>query len=82
MENKEYIIKWLNTNTGLNTQSIYDFARKVDELYKQDFNKQLILHDVVVPKGAFYCWDEVMCSQTCKKQCVDCKNENKGVLQQ
>lgn len=46
MDNKEFIIKWLEINTGLNTQSIYDFARKVDELYKQDFNKQLILHDV------------------------------------
>jgi hypothetical protein len=43
---------------------------------------KLTLTDVVVPKGTFYCWDGAVGEQVCEKQCVDCKNENEGKLQQ
>ena len=44
--------------------------------------KQLTLTDVVVPKGTFYCWDGAVGEKVCDKQCIDCKNENEGKLQQ
>jgi hypothetical protein len=44
--------------------------------------EQLNLCGVVVPKGTFYCWDGAVGEQVCEKQCVDCKNENEGKLQQ
>ena len=46
MENKEFIIKWLQTNTGLNVQSIYNFAKEIDNLYKKETEKKLTLTDV------------------------------------
>jgi len=33
MENKQHIINWLSSNTGLSVQSIHDFAHEVDNLY-------------------------------------------------
>jgi len=35
---KEYVIKWLNTNTGLNTQSIYNFANTIQDMETKQIN--------------------------------------------
>lgn len=37
---KDFLIDWLQTNTGLNTQSIYNLAKQVDEKYVQVFSLQ------------------------------------------
>jgi hypothetical protein len=54
----------------------------VKHFIKKKQAEQLTLTDVVVPKGTFYCWDGAVGEQVCEKQCVDCKNENEGKLQQ
>jgi hypothetical protein len=54
----------------------------VKHFIKKKQAEQLTLTDVVVPKGTFYCWDGAIGEQVCEKQCVDCKNENEGKLQQ
>jgi hypothetical protein len=46
MEAKKYIIDWLQTNTGLNVQSIYNFAKEVDDLYKQEKTEQCNIDSV------------------------------------
>jgi len=62
MENineKHFLINWLNTNTGLNIQSIYNIAKEVDSQYTkamQEHTKQNIealrseLHKEIVLK--------------------------------
>lgn len=37
---KEFLIEWLNSYTGLNTQSIYDLAKEVDNRYNQALQLQ------------------------------------------
>ena len=41
---KDFLIEWLNSYTGLNTQSIYNLAKEVDEKYTKAL--QLLQTDV------------------------------------
>ena len=41
---KDFLIEWLNSYTGLNTQSIYNLAKEVDERYAKAL--QLLQTDV------------------------------------
>lgn len=71
---------------GYDTSVMYncgdgDAYKDFESFYRSEI-KQLTLTDVVVPKGTFYCWDGAVGEQVCEKQCVDCKNENEGKLQQ
>ena len=50
----------------------------VTDLLREDISKEeaidklLILHSVVVPKGTFYCLDEITDHKKCTNQCKDC----------